>query len=105
MQIHRSGAWPGWAWLDRVLGLDWYGEAGIVALALMLLPVPSIVVRRMSYRIRRRKDWEVLVFSGCQPDYRPRKAVRVENCPDRAAAELRAELIASRLLGRDALPL
>lgn len=103
--IHRAGAWPGWRWLDRVMELNWTNELGFVPLLLMVLAVPSVVVRRLAYVVRRRTDWDVLVYRGGVGDYRPKDAVLVENVPSKAAAVERAEQLWHHLSEHDRLPL
>ena len=105
VQIHRAGAWPGWRWLDRVSGWNWVGEAGFVPLLLMLLGVPTIVVRRVSYATRRRTDWDVLVYRGSASDYRPKDALLVENLSSKPAAVEQAEHVWHHLSEHDRLPI
>lgn len=105
VQIHRGGAWPGWRWLDRMDEGMAVGSAGFVMAVLALtLPLPSIAWRRLRYRLGGRTDWDVLIYRGEVPDYRPRDAVKVENAPTKRAAIERAEALWSVLCERDHLP-
>jgi hypothetical protein len=103
--IHRSGAWPGWRWLDRVLDLNWVGDFGFIPLLLLPLAFPSIVLRWTAYRLRGRTDWDVLVYDeSWSGEYRPSHAVLVENWGNRAEAAARAEAVSAHLTKLDALP-
>ena len=72
--IRRGGSWPGWRWLDHLdTAVAWEsaGPLALVPLLLELLTVPARLFRWISYRLRRRCDWDVTVYAGVQGDYRP----------------------------------
>jgi hypothetical protein len=105
VQIHRAGAWPGWRWLDRLENGMWVGSGGfILAVIALTFPLPSMAWRRLRYRITRRSDWDVLVYPGEVPDYRPRDAALIDNLPTKSAAVQRAEYLWAFLSERDRLP-
>ena len=106
VMICRGGSWPGWRWLDRLddaVGWDGADVLGFIPLLLMLLTIPSRLVRWISYRLRRRRDWDITVYAGVQGDYRPRKAELHEIWPDKATAAGRAETLWSRLAAHDTI--
>jgi hypothetical protein len=83
----------------------WLGGGGVVmAVIALTFPLPSIAWRRLRYRIRRRSDWDALIYRGEVPDYRPREAVRVDNMPTKAAAIERAEHFWAFLSEHDRAP-
>lgn len=103
--IHRAGAWPGWPWLDRVPDRHWFwNPLGGAPEALRLLAVPSMIARRLAYAVRRRTDWDVLVYDRKQIGHEPRRARLVEHLPTQAAAAARAETLWKHLCDHDALP-
>lgn len=60
--------------------------------------------RRLRYRIARRSGWDVLVYPGEVPDYRPRDALAIDNLPTKTAAVERAEHLWEFLSEQDRLP-
>jgi hypothetical protein len=86
----------------------WQDGLWILGLAstilLMLLTGPPIFLRWAVYHVRRRHDWEVLVYSGDEPSYRPGLAALVELLPTKAAAAARAEDLWTHLSDHDRLP-
>lgn len=80
------------------------GPLALIPLALFGLAVPSIAARRISYAVRGRTDWDVLVYEGAEPDHRPRHAVLHETRATRTEAEGRAETVSAHLLAHDTLP-
>lgn len=91
--MERGNEWPGWRWLDRIERLDLAGEAGVVALLLLVVTLPSVALRRIAYLARGRSDWDVLVYRGAEGDHRPPRAVLHERCETRAAATSRADAL------------
>lgn len=90
ISVARGNEWPGWRWLDRADRLDLSGEAGVIAILLLVLTIPSVTFRRIVYAVRGRSDWDVLVYRGMESDHRPHRAVRHEKCATREAAQSRA---------------
>lgn len=101
VRVNRADAWPGWSWLDRVIDSNWVGEFAVIPLALTLLAVPSILARRLAYLIRRRSDWEVLVFEGWEGDYRPKRSLHRERFATKGEAVKAADVVYQRLLSGD----
>lgn len=124
VRIRHAGRWTGWGWLDRWLHLsrkyggpdsggggDW-GDLWIIGVAiflffflpyvLLILALPTVLLRIALYRLRRRKDWDVIVFRG--EDDIKRNRVLVEHHPNKAAAVARAEALWQHLDANDALP-
>jgi hypothetical protein len=105
--IHRAGAWSGRrrTELRAPSAHPFWDPLGFLPLFLMLLvDVPCTVAYRLAYLLRRRTDWDVLVYRGQEVDYRPWAAATVQNVRSRAAASERAEELWRYLAEHDDLP-
>jgi len=93
VQVQRGGCWEGWRWLDWLDTWNWVGPPYILLLMFEVMTLPSIAYRRLQYLFAGREDWEVLVWEGGQPLYRPRDALVREVHTTQATAIKRAEAI------------
>lgn len=89
IRLVRGNAWLGWRWTDRVLNAPGGGDDGdvlVVALQLVagIAEAPPAVYRWLTYRLRRRRDWRVLVWSV--PDGSARTAKLDERLPTKPEA-------------------
>lgn len=98
--LRRGSTWPGWRWLDWLADHIEPADPGgaTVILALGALAVPSILLRKVLYRLAGWTDWTVSCYRG-PADYQPRQAVLFEVCSNRDEGVALAESLSERLRG------
>lgn len=94
IRVQPSGRFPGWGWLAT---LDegshaTAGPLGIVAWLLHVLTVPSRLRRRVAYTVKKREDWDVLIWRGFGSRLHAEATLREHHATKELAAARAAEV-------------